>query len=909
MTYFDEQVTSICEGIDANIATILENGVSRDLASKNVLADLRHLAEHIFKQVYCRNNNDDFAGPEGEYDLLQQKAKPYIEANGKYRFLKEFHTLVSKTNSHYSTQVDEGSRLLMHYLEFLFQIRDFEKDKFGLTVLKKLKEYPLRLDSNDKVFYKKVTDKYLEIKGCVFAIDDEAYYVVSKKSIRGFGPSIYEMVLAPANNHIDKFNRFTVFTDEDVMTCYSIKAKFHESTINLLDTDVRILFMKDATISIRPIEIENYFKIVGEKLDVRRSQKSYQQLMSYIQSTGNTIADIMQMDAHTFNLEFPRFADEKSRLGLAIKEMHKSAADKCIGWKTVVYLAAEMNNNIIKNQLALQPEWSLNSPFNLHKGVYAFERTPFFASLRHHNPSLLLLTRYFNQNDAEDELLARAIRNNSLENNNLYLSEKELSKFKDKERLIQLFNSKTLPQMHISSFAGNYYIQGAFDTTRAITKILESKNSSGLLGYQNNAVAFIQNLPDDKKDDIQKVEILTKLFSNQKIGLIYGPAGTGKSTLVSMVCQMFPNVEKVIASTTKTAVDHLKRICEEKTQHHFYTIAQLKESRNLAPCKILIVDECSMVENRAMQRVLENVDCESMLLAGDTDQLESISFGNWFLISKYLLPSNTIHELNNKFRTKEPGLTALWDSVRSCSKDIGPIIQRHHYAKNISNEIFKRTSGDEIILCPNYDGIYGINNLNAYLQAANKATAFEWQHRIYKKGDPILFVENKRFGNILYNNLKGLILDIYKDSSKITFEIQIPRTLTEWDIDSQSGLRLKGSENGKSIIEFSVEAWDEGSDDESKDEFRIVPFQIAYAASINKAQGLEFDSVKIVISNDVTSRIDYNSFYTAITRSKKKLTIFWSAETEKAIIDGLKNDLHKKDVCIYKSHIKSLESA
>ena len=50
----------------------------------------------------------------------------------------------------------------------------------------------------------------------------------------------------------------------------------------------------------------------------------------------------------------------------------------------------------------------------------------------------------------------------------------------------------------------------------------------------------------------------------------------------------------------------------------------------------------------------------------------------------------------------------------------------------------------------------------------------------------------------------------------------------------------------------------------------------------------EYDSVKIVISNETEERITHNIFYTAITRAKEKLKIYWSPETENAILERLK---------------------
>lgn len=82
-------------------------------------------------------------------------------------------------------------------------------------------------------------------------------------------------------------------------------------------------------------------------------------------------------------------------------------------------------------------------------------------------------------------------------------------------------------------------------------------------------------------------------------------------------------------------------------------------------------------------------------------------------------------------------------------------------------------------------------------------------------------------------------------------------------------------------------------DDESIDV--IVPFQIAYAISIHKAQGLEYKSVKIVITNEIEEMITHNIFYTAITRAKENLKIYWSPETEKKILENFSLKKHQKD--------------
>jgi len=76
-------------------------------------------------------------------------------------------------------------------------------------------------------------------------------------------------------------------------------------------------------------------------------------------------------------------------------------------------------------------------------------------------------------------------------------------------------------------------------------------------------------------------------------------------------------------------------------------------------------------------------------------------------------------------------------------------------------------------------------------------------------------------------------------------------------------------------------------DDNHSTSKTIVPFQIAYTVSIHKAQRLEYDSVKIVITDEVDELISHNIFYTAITRAKKELRIYWTAEVEKKVLQRI----------------------
>lgn len=215
-----------------------------------------------------------------------------------------------------------------------------------------------------------------------------------------------------------------------------------------------------------------------------------------------------------------------------------------------------------------------------------------------------------------------------------------------------------------------------------------------------------------------------------------------------------------------------------------------------------------------------------------------------------------------------------------------------------------KSAEDEIVLCLNYDGLYGINNINRFLQGNNSSPSVRIGVQTYKIGDPILFNESNRFAPLIYNNLKGKILNIEKEEECIYFTIEIYMVVNELDISGLNLELLDSVADNTSIIRFKVELQTDGDEDDD-DLDSIVPFQIAYAVSIHKAQGLEYDSVKVVITNEIEEMISHNIFYTAITRAKKKLKIYWSPETEKRVLENMKEQFNDKDYRLFREKFKS----
>ena len=177
---------------------------------------------------------------------------------------------------------------------------------------------------------------------------------------------------------------------------------------------------------------------------------------------------------------------------------------------------------------------------------------------------------------------------------------------------------------------------------------------------------------------------------------------------------------------------------------------------------------------------------------------------------------------------------------------------RSDYSHPIDSDIFDSKSDDEIILCLNYNGLYGLNNINRLLQLNNSNPAVDIGVWRFKVGDPILFNDSGRF-SVLYNNMKGRILSIQDSTESVYFTVEIDALLDELEVLRCYGLDYIGNDGGKTKVGFNINRTKPYSSDEERTTMEhIVPFQIAYAVSIHKAQGLEYDSVKIVIADEST---------------------------------------------------------
>ena len=878
----------ICENISRFDA------LDRGLISQNILGQIRNFVEYVTIKIYL-NGTD--ANP-NDYKLNCDALK-YLQRRGDLRFIYRFHEMLQKSVSHYTVDKDGSERLMLKYYEHLLKIKLLLKQNYNLDVLANIHDFPLNLDTELLDYYGRIAERIDYPSPYSRRVRyDERYYIQKVKPFFVNQQIYYEVTFTDAKANASKFDRVIAFTQHEIMDNYAVKFSIRSDTIRILDKDMSILVIDGYEVSIRPCEWDNLSEVFGPRVKHSTSSIEYRKMMRYLSNVKMSLTELVSSDQDYYNQVKEMITDraQSTKIFDLLDLCREIIVNEKPGARVLRYLLHKMNNQVIKRQLADQ-KCTLLSNLYLNFGCIPFDQMPFCSSPIQHNPRLYDLFDSIPVAGREHELFARFVKNNTEIEGHLFTKRSEIDGFDDIDGLIQKYNS-ALYYKHthriIKEFKDHIYISGYVEDGTVIIKNLQELASSGVSQYTASVDSWIIK-ESYSIDDENKKEALRQMFSNSHVALIYGSAGTGKSTLIRHVSNFWADKEKIYLANTHPAVDNMRRkVITGKSR--FITIASFLSNRNIqTDYDILFIDECSTVSNNDMRRILEKARFKLLVLVGDVHQIESIYFGNWFSIAQKFIPKTSIFELSHPFRTTNIDLLTVWDRVRNLDDDILEPLVKHGYVAKLDESVFEHSGEDEIILCLNYDGLYGINNINRFLQNSNPNESVIWGINSYKVGDPILFNESNIFSPLIHNNSKGKIVGIRPEEKQIWFDIELEDSINGIHAWAYSFELVGESENGKSIISFSVNKNRSTDEDDDDNDSTIVPFQVAYAVSIHKAQGLEYDSVKIVITNETEERITHNIFYTAITRAKEKLKIYWSPETEKAVLDRLEVKDSSKD--------------
>lgn len=897
MPRLDDSIRRIDNVICRHLDSIEDS--SRGAISQDILEQLMKFVNHIMLKFY--SNGTDIEITEENIS----RAAEYAQINSELSTLYKFRNFLQVVTTQFTLDEDGSERLMLKYYQYMLEAKNLLHDYFGIDILHNLEKFPLHLDDTLQEYYTKISEKIEQYPVQLTGAGNSKYYIQKIKPLFVNGRIYNEVTFTPVDDRKNKSkaNRVIAFTKLSVTHSYASKFHLVQESIEILGKTMPIIIIDGWEVSIRDCEFQNFISLVkGEKRRV--SYPEQRTICEFLTKRRYTLTEIIDFPDYAYSRLTEQWRSElKSAVFIPLLDYCRNLIrSKKPGQNILRYLLYSMNNVVIKNQRYGISNRNLSNLY-LSNGCIQFDSLPFNRSPLGHNPKSSAIFECIPYSNKRPELFARYIKNNTEGKGQLFTDVSEITGFTDINRLIREYNSSLWfghrPRSDLKLEHGQVFInEYKLDTCTIIQKLKELA-SSGVEDYAAD-VEFWLLFEDYEIDCEEKRNIISRIFSESKVGVIYGSAGVGKSTLINHVSHYLNGENKLYLTQTNPAKENLMRKIDADNAT-FSTIASfLYQESWTAEYELLVIDECSTVSNSDMVAVLEKANFKMLLLVGDTYQIDAIQFGNWFSVLKYFLPESAVFELTRPHRTHDKRLLELWDKVRHMDETAKEVIERESYSLKVDASLLSSIEKDEAILCLNYDGLYGINNINRFLQESNPNPPVRWDIQQYKVGDPILFLESDRFYPVIHNNMKGIIqgieiVDAGTHEERIQFDVEIPKEIDEsdaWRCDFELLECYEGE--GSSLIRFCVHKLNSADEDGDEQTSRTtVPFQVAYAVSIHKAQGLEYNSVKIVITDEVEELVTHNVFYTAITRAREKLRIYWTPEVEEKVINRIK----PRDVC------------
>ncbi len=378
------------------------------------------------------------------------------------------------------------------------------------------------------------------------------------------------------------------------------------------------------------------------------------------------------------------------------------------------------------------------------------------------------------------------------------------------------------------------------------------------------------------------------------IMLLTGAPGTGKTTTLNAVIHLCEKAGSTVALAAPTgrAAKRMAELTgrEAKTVHRLLgtdferdgSVVFQHDEHNPLEADVVIIDEVSMVDTLLFEGLLRALRLSSRLvLVGDEDQLPSVGAGNLLhtLIASNRIPlvrlteifrqaqeSCIIRSAHSIIRGEMPDLTEKHSDFfffdRRNAQEAAAFL-RSLYADRLPKAYGFTPQTDIQVISPTRKGILGTVSLNAMLQEAVNPPQY---------GKPVL-------KNLLYT---------FREGDKV-MQIQNQYEM-EWTRDGERGTGIFNGDMG------TVQCIDRISKTMRVDfdgrivtlsEDQLKQIELAYAVTVHKSQGSEFDAVLLVLPEG-RDRLSYRSLlYTAVTRAKKLLILIGSPrKVQEMVRDG-----------------------
>ena len=263
----------------------------------NIIMKLRTFVEHIAAFHYVMKKGLQNVVTQYNINL----GTKFIKEDKNLCFITDLHNYLQACSSHYVISEITSPRLMQKYLPYLFRIKNWMKEEYKVDLLVNIKNISKINGENLINFYTPIKEIVTKLIINHNPSHNDRYCVYSCHPIIVDNDIIYETTLGIASDYASKFNRFIVFSNEEIPTNYSIRCELKEKHILLGKYKTKIKILKDWCVSIRPCEFINFGKIFGLEEVVVSSSPEYSKLMRYLTFNKSTILDLIRLEQTNYN--------------------------------------------------------------------------------------------------------------------------------------------------------------------------------------------------------------------------------------------------------------------------------------------------------------------------------------------------------------------------------------------------------------------------------------------------------------------------------------------------------------------------------------------------------------------------------------------------------------------------------
>lgn len=394
-----------------------------------------------------------------------------------------------------------------------------------------------------------------------------------------------------------------------------------------------------------------------------------------------------------------------------------------------------------------------------------------------------------------------------------------------------------------------------------------------------------------KYEKLQR-QAITSAISKGLMILTGGP-GTGKTTTLNAIISIFEKrgSRVLLAAPTGRAAKRMSDLTgyEAKTIHRLLEVVYDQGGRltfahnenNPLECDVLVIDEMSMVDVLLFDKLLRAVrlGCK-LIMVGDSDQLPSVGAGN---LLRDIIDSKivTVIELKEIFRQAQQSLIVT-NAHKIVSGQYPDLSQ-----KNNDFFFFRRDDYDKAV------------RLVVDLVRTRLPEAYN-----YSPTDDIQVITPSRKGTLGTVELNKVLQQYVNPPNKLKPELKgylytfrtgdkVMQTKNNYDIvwrrGDEQGTGIFNGDIGK-IVNINYATQNAVLDFDGRIAnypFDMLPqVELAYAITVHKSQGCEFEAVIMPIMGGFDKLYYRNLLYTAVTRAKKLLILIGSEEKINNMVDN-----------------------